>query len=129
MHDISNQVKIRSIQSVAHQVTKKSQQTSQHGLEFEQTLQAKISQNSTIQFSKHALARVATREVDLSIENIERLNYGADLARSKGLKSSLILIDDIAFVVNLSDNKVITALQEEGLKNNVFTNIDGAVIV
>lgn len=129
MQDISSQVKIRSIQGVTNQVSKQSTQNAPHTQAFEQTLQAKINANSNIQFSKHALSRVMTREVDLSVDYIERLNHGAELARNKGLKSSLILIDKVAFVVNLHDNKVITAIQEEGLKNNVFTNIDGAVIV
>lgn len=129
MQDISNHVKIRSIHGVTGQVNKKTQPSTVQPHDFEQTLQTKINQNSTIQFSKHALSRVTSREVDLSEAYLERLNHGADLARNKGLKNSLIIIDQVAFIVNLNDNKVITALQEEGLKDNVFTNIDGAVIV
>jgi flagellar operon protein len=57
------------------------------------------------------------------------LNYGVQLATQKGLNEPLILVDRTAFVVNVSNNKVITTVNEDSLKGNVFTNIDGAVIV
>jgi flagellar operon protein len=50
-------------------------------------------------------------------------------AESKGVKDTLVLMDDLAFVVNIRNKTVITAVNSNELKENVFTNIDGAVIV
>jgi len=50
-------------------------------------------------------------------------------ASEKGIKDSLIIMSNKAFVVNLKSKTVITAMDGEMLKNSVFTNIDGAVII
>ena len=49
------------------------------------------------------------------------------MARAKGVKESLVCVDDLAFIVNVTNNTVVTAMNQEDEK--VFTNIDGAVIV
>ena len=67
--------------------------------------------------------------MDVSSENLERLNQGVKLAEEKGLKEPLILLDSTAFVVNVKNNKVITVVHEDGLKGAVFTNIDGTVMI
>lgn len=130
MSDLLNQIKMSSIQKVHQQrQSTPSSNNDSSSSSFADIISEKIKANSEIEFSKHALSRVVTRDVDLSAQQIERLNHGATLARSKGLNNSLILVDQIAFVVNLNQNKVITTLNDQGLKNQVFTNIDGAVIV
>jgi len=50
-----------------------------------------------------------------------------DKADAKGVKDTLIVMDRIAFVVNVKNRTVITALNSSEMKENVFTNIDGAV--
>ena len=67
--------------------------------------------------------------VSLGTSNLERLNEGMKLAEEKGLNNTLILVDSTAFVVNVENNKVITTVNQESLKGNVFTNIDGTVII
>lgn len=99
------------------------------GLTFEQVLSNQISQNSNIEFSKHAMNRVMERNIDISTNTIERLNEGVKLAEEKGLNNTLILVDSTAFVVNVQNNKVITTVNQESLRGNVFTNIDGTVII
>lgn len=98
-------------------------------VDFNAILMDKIKANSSIDFSKHAVNRVVERNIDLSPSNLERLNNGVELARAKGLNEPLILVDRTAFIVNVNNNKVITTISEENLKNNVITNIDGTVIV
>ena len=49
-------------------------------------------------------------------------------ANTKGVKDSLVLVDDIAFVVNVKDKAVVTVMNKDEMKENVFSNIDGAVI-
>ena len=82
-----------------------------------------------VSFSKHAAQRAAQRSIDLSADNIARLNAGVRLAEEKGLNDTLILVDKTAFVVNVRNNLVITAVHGTDLDGNVFTNIDGTVIM
>lgn len=96
---------------------------------FEDILQNQIQKNSSIEFSKHAFERMVSRNIEVSSEKLARLDQGVRLAQDKGLNDTLILIDSTAFIVNIKNNKVITMVNEEGLKGNVFTNIDGTVIV
>lgn len=82
-----------------------------------------------LKFSKHANIRLETRHIDLSAEQMERLNNGKEMSSEKGIKNSLVMLDDYAFIVNVPNNTVITAMDKTETKNNVFTNIDGAIIV
>lgn len=96
---------------------------------FDEILKSQIEKNSSLSFSKHAVSRVAERNIDLSAENIERLNEGVKIAEEKGLNDTLILIDQTAFIVNVKNNIVVTTVNGKDLKGNVFTNIDGTVII
>ena len=79
-----------------------------------------------VKFSKHANERLAMRNIELDDSQIERLEDGMNMAREKGLKDPLVMVDNIAFIVNVKSNTVVTAVNNSG--NSVFTNIDGAVI-
>lgn len=79
-----------------------------------------------LKFSKHANARLTTRNINLSAEQIERLEHGTTKAREKGIQESLVMVDDLAFIVNVKNNTVITAVND--MTDSIFTNIDGAVI-
>jgi flagellar operon protein len=81
-----------------------------------------------LQFSKHALARVQRRGIELDPSTLGRLSQGVARAASKGSRDSLVLVDGTAFVVSVSNRTVITAVGSEHMKDNVFTNIDSAVI-
>ena len=83
----------------------------------------------SLKFSKHASTRLQDRNIELSDAQIDRLNAGMQKANEKGINESLVLMDQMAFIVNVKNNTVITALNEQEIKDNVFTNIDGAVIV
>ena len=81
-----------------------------------------------MQFSRHALARVQRRGIELDPTTLGRLSEGVGRAASKGSRDSLVLVDGTAFVVSVSNRTVITAVGSEQMKDNVFTNIDSAVI-
>ena len=87
-----------------------------------------INSEGTVKFSKHAMNRLSLRGIELSQEQMNRLNHGKMEAGEKGIKDSLILIDQLAFIVNVPNNTVVTAMDQTENKSNVFTNIDGAVI-
>ncbi len=81
-----------------------------------------------LQFSRHALARIQRRGIALDASTLGRLSEGVGRAASKGSRDSLVLVDGTAFVVSVSNRTVITAVGAEHMKDNVFTNIDSAVI-
>lgn len=84
---------------------------------------------SSVRFSKHALNRLAEREISLSPEQSERLSKGINEANQKGINDSLVMVDKLLFIVNVPSNTVVTAMDDESTTgHNVFTNIDGAVI-
>jgi len=80
-----------------------------------------------LQFSKHANSRLNSREIALSDAQLERVESGVQTARAKGINDSLVLVDEVALVVNTLSKTVITVMEKGN--DNIFTNIDGAVIV
>ena len=94
---------------------------------FESVFKEKQKENEGLKISKHAGERIISRNINLSDEQWERLNTGVKKAEMKGIKESLVMVDDFAFIVNVNKNTVITAVDEN--EDRVFTNIDRAVIV
>lgn len=84
-------------------------------------------ESSELKFSKHANERLASRNIDLTDEQLQRLESGAKKASEKGINESLVMVDNLAFIVSIKNNTVITAVNDGDDK--VFTNIDGAVIM
>ena len=97
--------------------------------EFQQVLQDKISSNNNIKFSKHAAMRLDARNIVITKEQSDKLEKAIDKAKRKGIKDSLVLMDQIALVVNVKNRIVVTAMDSNQTKDAVFTNIDGAVII
>lgn len=97
-------------------------------LSFQDVLKARLENESGIKFSSHALNRLNERGITLGSEDISRLSDAVAKADSKGAKDSLILMDDKAFIVNINNRTVVTAMTGDNIKSNVFTNIDSAVI-
>ena len=85
--------------------------------------------NSEVKFSKHASERLQSRNIDLSESQKERLNQAVKTAGEKGIKESLVMLDDLAFIVNVPNKTVVTAMDQTETNSNIFTNIDGAVII
>jgi flagellar operon protein len=96
---------------------------------FESVLQQIQNKDDEIKFSKHAINRMDHRDMTLSNEEIKRLKSGFNKAEEKGVKDALILMGDKVFIASIKNKTVITTVNKEQLKDNVFTNIDGAVIV
>ena len=102
----------------------------QSGLSFQDILSRKTTvQTDEVKFSKHAANRLVDRNIELTEEQVERLNLGAAKAGAKGINDSLVIVDSLAFIVNVPNHTVITAMDQTEADENVFTNIDGAVIV
>ena len=96
---------------------------------FRQILEQVSNRNDTVSFSRHANERLSSRNIRLNEEQMPRLNEGVKQAKEKSIQESLVMMDNIAFIVNVKNNTVITAMDQNTNDSNVFTNIDGAVIV
>ncbi|MDK2809336.1 MAG: hypothetical protein PWR27_45 [Petroclostridium sp.] len=96
---------------------------------FDDILREKLSNTQELKFSKHAEARLKSRNISINPEQWQKIRDAVAKAEKKGVKESLILMDKLALVVSVKNKTVITAVSNEELKENVFTNIDGAVII
>lgn len=95
---------------------------------LKQTQEKTTEEATQLKFSKHASMRLEDRNITLSPEQSERLQTGVTRAGEKGINESLVMVDSLAFIVNVPNKTVVTALDQTESDNNVFTNIDGAVI-
>lgn len=106
---------------------------SRTGISFQDVLLQKtlqgVGQTQEIKFSKHATGRLSDRGIELTDSQMERLNDGVRKAGQKGIKDSLVIVDELAFIVNIPNRTVVTAMDSTETDDNVFTNINGAVIM
>lgn len=94
---------------------------------FSAILSQKLTESREVKISKHAAMRLEARNINLDDEQLEKLRAAVDKASAKGVRDSLVVMEDVAFLVNVPSRTVITAVKQNELKENVFTNIDGAV--
>ena len=100
------------------------------GKSFQEILASRqLSAEGEVKFSKHAAGRLADRNIELTENQMDRLAEGAKKAGAKGIKESLVIVDQLAFIVNIPNNTVVTAMNQQDAAENIFTNIDGAVII
>lgn len=98
-------------------------------ISFDEVLRAKQEALDPLKFSKHAMNRLNDRNISLSADQSQRLADGVSKASAKGINESLVLVDSLAFIVNVPNKTVVTAIDQADAGENIFTNIDGAVIV
>lgn len=123
-----------SIEQVTGQYLKNAPKTNLNGsqVSFEDILKQQVhekEQTLELKFSKHAVQRLNDRNISLSEAQLERLQNGARLSSEKGIRESLVVMDDYAFIINTQNNTVITAMEQAAQGENIYTNIDGAVFV
>jgi flagellar operon protein len=93
--------------------------------EFAEILKSKVEE---LKFSAHAQSRLKSRNITMTEQVMEKLSKAVSGARGKGAKNSLVLLADMAFIVNVPNRTVVTAMDGESIRDNVFTNIDSTVI-
>jgi flagellar operon protein len=98
------------------------------GPSFQEVLRSRTAQAPGVEFSRHALQRLERRGIELGDQTLSRLNEGVDRAAGKGSRESVVFVDGTAFVVSVRNRTVITAVDPEHMREQVFTNIDSAVI-
>lgn len=97
--------------------------------QFANMMQERIQQAEGVQFSKHAENRIKQRGINMSEDVMADLNLAVEKARAKGAKDTVIIGSEGAFIVNVPNNIVVTTISEQEMKNNIFTNIDSAVLM
>ncbi len=93
------------------------------GASFAETL----SKLQDVHFSNHAQKRMESRDISLNQDSVQRLSNAIDKAEKRGGKSSLVMVDDMAFIVNVPNRTVVTALDANHRGEGVFTQIDSVV--
>ena len=98
------------------------------GTPFARVLDEKLT-GQPVRLSQHAQERLSSRGITLSEADLKRLAGAVDSVAQKGGKDSLIMMGDAALVVSVKNRTVVTAMDRQAMKGNVFTNIDSAVVL
>ena len=96
---------------------------------FGKLLKEQAEQENGVRFSKHAAQRVQQRGIQMTETLLDSLNQAVGRAREKGAKDVVVISSQAAFIVNVANNTVITSMTGAEMRDNIFTNIDSAVVV
>lgn len=98
-------------------------------VQFGELLKEQLKDSPEVRFSKHAAARVEQRGIEMKDTLLRDLNRAVDKAREKGSKDVIVIGEQSAFIVNVPNNVVVTTMSIREMKQNIFTNIDSAVLL
>lgn len=111
------------------QTNTRTQGSDKSNSEFGQLLRQTIQQKQQLVFSKHAQQRMDSRQIQISPQLLSQMNSAVEQASGKGIKDALMISGQTAFIVNVPSRTVVTTMSGQEMTNNIFTNIDGAVIL
>lgn len=89
----------------------------------------KLLNSECIKLSYHASKRLEQRGIELGKNHLEKIAEAVDKAASKGSKETLVLMEETAFIVNVKNRTIVTAVNGPSLTEGVFTQIDSAIII
>ncbi|WP_096635490.1 TIGR02530 family flagellar biosynthesis protein [Clostridium cochlearium] len=96
---------------------------------FDEVFKKQVNKEDSFVLSNHAHERLRQRNIVLNPQDMKKVNEGINMGEKKGCKEIVILYKDIALVTNIKNRTVITAMAKDESQGNVFTNIDGMVIL
>ncbi|TYO95480.1 TIGR02530 family flagellar biosynthesis protein [Desulfallas thermosapovorans] len=96
---------------------------------FQEILSRELAGDSKIKVSVHAQRRLAERNIVLGRQDWEKINHAVNKAQAKGASNSLVIHGDTALIVSVKNRTVISAMDENDMREHIFTNIDSAVII
>ncbi|MBS3970089.1 MAG: hypothetical protein KGZ94_08245 [Clostridia bacterium] len=115
---------------VSQSINKVGKQGETQNLPFQNILHSQLGQaDNQLKFSAHAKQRMVQSGLEFEPSQLEKIARAVETASQKGSKESLVLTDNAALVISVKNNTVITVVESERMKENVFTNIDSAVII
>lgn len=97
--------------------------------DFKDILSKEINRNDSFTISNHAAERLKTRNISLNEADMNKINDGINKALEKGSNESLLLYKDLVLVASIKNRTIITAMDKESSKGNVFTNVDSVVLL
>lgn len=89
----------------------------------------KLLHDNLLRISNHAAKRLEQRGIALEADQLVQIHSAIEKAAAKGSKESLILMKDMALIVNVPNRTVVTAMNGKAMVDNVFTHIDSAIII
>ncbi len=107
----------------------KTSATKEKQTSFGEELLQRQRESQSVAFSKHARERAEQRGISVDEQLMDRLSDTVEKAQAKGANNILAFDTTRAFIINVPNGRVITAMSPEEMKENIFTNIDGAVIL
>ncbi len=125
----AQQIRPGGVQTGKLRHTPKSNIEGSHQKSFQDVLNERIGRDNSLRFSSHAAKRISERNIELTSIHMSRLGEGLSRVKEKGSQSSLLLMDEMAYVISVKNQTVVTALNKETTRSNVFTNIDSVAIV
>lgn len=120
---MADTIRVNPVQPQQSRQSGQVQNRPQAGSNFAETL----AQVDGLRFSNHAQKRLDDRSINMPEDGIQRLNQAVEKAKARGGKESLILMDDLAFIVNVKDRVVVTTMDAKQRGQGVFTQIDSVV--
>ncbi len=82
-----------------------------------------------LKISKHANDRLQERGIQMTDAEWAHISQKVDEAKRKGIRDSLVLTDQAALIVSAKNSTVITAMNRMEAKDQLFTNIDGTILL
>lgn len=98
-------------------------------VDFKDVLNKEISKDDSFVISNHAAERLKTRNISLNEADMNKINEGINKAEEKGSNESLLLYKDLVLVASIKNRTIITAVDKDSSKGNVFTNVDSVVLL
>mgnify|MGYP001432565332 CR=1 FL=1 len=99
------------------------------GSSFAELLQEAVHEGNPLTISKHARERLSERNIELSRNDWGRISEKVNEARQKGINESLVLVKNAALIISAKNRTVITAMDRKEAASQIFTNINGAIII
>ncbi len=94
---------------------------------FQNVLDSIKNKNAGFTISKHAAKRLD--EVNFTGEDMEQIEKGFEIAKDKNSKNTVMLYKDVAIIASVENKTLITVVDKERAKDNIFTNVDSVVIL
>ncbi|MFC5712142.1 TIGR02530 family flagellar biosynthesis protein [Thalassorhabdus alkalitolerans] len=96
---------------------------------FQKLFTEELAGPTSLKISKHADKRLAAREVTISPEQWKKIDEQIKSAKKKGVNESLVLTDKAALIVSAKNETVITAMNRQEANGQIFTNINGTIVL
>ncbi|MBS2968989.1 flagellar protein [Metabacillus sp. KIGAM252] len=79
--------------------------------------------------SKHAKARLNERNIIISDEKWTMMEKRLSEAKQKGIQDALFLSNEGAFIISVKNSTLITAMNRKEAASQIFTNINGTILL